>query len=98
MEALTELFVRDEPPHEELTMLYPSVGHFPMGANDPLIATIFRVDKDETGFELIQRLLPVFYHDVTSVNPVMTGFAPLPYESKVIGDPDVPDLETEILP
>jgi len=48
-----------------------------MGANEPLIATIFDVAREETELELIQRLLPIFDQEVTSVKPVMIGFAPL---------------------
>jgi hypothetical protein len=53
-----------------------------MGANDPLIATIFNAAREETELELIQRLLPTFDHEVTSVNPVIIGLFPVPYASK----------------
>ena len=79
--------------------LYPFVGHFPMGANDPCIATIFSVASEETELELIQRLLPTFDHEVTFVNPVIIGLSPVPYASNLMGnDVELPDFDTVIPP
>jgi hypothetical protein len=51
-----------------------------------------------TALVLCQILPEVFVHDDTELNPVITGFAPVPYEASTIGDPDEPDLPIISLP
>jgi len=36
--------------------------------------------------------LPSDIQDVNVVNPVITGFSPVPYADSVMGDPETPDL------